>query len=379
MRPDLLTLLPYRQFGLALLLAVPIARAAVAEEPVPGPWADEFSVAAVPALLRPAVTRRIFAPLGGRYRAVAAPGPVAAGEVLGRFEDAELRATFETANLRLQAARQQEADYLAEAPARRQEAQTRATDLEGRVALAEAVAKDPALLRDLPAAAQALLLHADPAGLRAQLAAARSRLAQLDAAGPAEVSPARLQVREAEHAVREAEARLRETAVAAPIAGTFEPAAGAGEAVVGPGQELGIVRDASRVFAAVPAFSPYLGRIELERTLLRIVGPGGRAFDAPFREVTIETTPVMGETRVLLFAFSAEASRELANLVQTNVEAHVVLKPTRPVVTVAKLPAALAHPDAFHDGWAAGVPRAWPGWVLVCEGETALGLDRAKR
>ena len=39
--------------------------------------------------------------------------------------------------------------------------------------------------------------------------------------------------------------------------------------------------------------------------------------------------------------------------------------------------AALADPDAFRAGWADGVTRVWPGWVLVCEGETVLGCRRA--
>lgn len=366
----------------ALLLAGGLAVASLtAAEPAPGPWTQEFPVATVTALLRPAVTRRVAAPAAGPFHLVAAAGPLAAGAVIGTFDDTELRAALETARLRLQAARQQAEDYAAEAPARRQEAQARLTDLEGRLALAEAVAKDPALLRDLPPAVQAPLQHADPAGLRAQLEAARARLAQLDVPGRDDAAPVRLQVREAEQAVRAAETALRAATVIAPIAGQFQPApelAGVpAEAVVGAGQELGTIRDLSRLVATVPAFSPYLLRLDLTHTRLRLAGPGGEPFDAPYQGAVTEPTPVMGETRLLLYEFSAAASRALADLAQTNAPVHILLVTAEPVAVVAKLPAALAHPDAFRAGWADGVVRVWPGWVLVCEGETVLGCRRA--
>jgi len=366
--------LPFR----CLLALVSLATLGVAAEPaVPGPLVEEFPVATLSALLRPAVSQRLTAPITGRFRVEAAAGPVAAGAVLGRFADAELRAALETAQLRLRAAQRQEADFAAEAPTRRQEAQARITDLEGRLGLAEAVAKDPSLLRELPAANQAALLHADPAALRAQLDAARAALARLETPEFIATSAARLQVRDAERAVREAEARVADAVVTAPFAGVFQPATDPGGnagALVGAGQELGTLRDLTHLVAAVPVLSPYLSGLDPQQTRLRLTGPGGKAFSAPFREAVTEPTPALGEMRVLLFEFSVGDSRELAALVQTTVTGHLVLRPARPVALVDKLRAALDHPDSFREGWAAGAARVWPGWTLVCEGETALGL-----
>lgn len=358
------------------------APSSAAEERAPGPMENEFPVATVSALLRPAAAQRLAAPVSGRFHLAAKPGTVAVNDVIGRFEDAELRAAVEIARLRLRAARQQETDFIAEAPARRQEAMARISDLEGRLAMAEAVAKNPGLLHELPAAAQTPLLHADPAGLRAQLEAERARLTRLDTPGYAESSSARLQVLEAERTVREVETQLRESAVVAPIAGVFQPApslTGVTEgAVLGAGQEIGTLRDLTRLVAAVPALSPYLVRVDLTRTLLRLQGPGGKSFNAQFRGAVTEVTPVMGETRVFLYEFSAADSRKLADMVQTNVTARILLTPAQPVALADKLQAALDHPDAFRDGWVAGVAKVWPGWTLLCEGETALGLVRSK-
>ncbi|MBP6506891.1 MAG: hypothetical protein KA257_04945, partial [Opitutaceae bacterium] len=326
--------------------------------------------------------QRLTAPLSGQFQPAAASGPVAAGAVLGRFADTELRAAVETSQLRLRIAREQAADALAELPARRQEARQRLGDLASQLALAEAVAQEPNLRRDLPAAVQASLQHADPTGLRAQLKTAQAQADRLEAVDYAETSPARLQVLEAERALREAEERLRAAVITAPLAGLFQPAPGltpaAASVLLNAGQEIGVLRDVSRLVAAVPALSPYLARLDLARTVLRIRGAGGRDFTALFHTAVTEATPVAGETRVFLYEFSAADSAALANMIQTNVSAQILLAVAEPVALVAKLQAALAHPAAFRDGWAAGVARVWPGWQLTCEGEDSLGLAPVK-
>lgn len=363
--------------GLLLLLGAGVGMQAPAAEP--GPTVTEFPVATVAALLRPVETQRVVATASGRFHLLAAAGLVTAGAKVGQFDDAELRAALDTAQLRLRAARQQEADFAADAPVRRQEAQARLAELESRLALAEAVAKNPALLRELPPAVQAPLLHVDPAGLRALLDAARAQLARLDAPAAMETSAARLQVVDAERAVRDAERQLRDAVVVAPLTGMFSPAPALapGGTLVGAGQEIGTVRDLTRLVAAVPALSPYLVRVDLARTALHLTGPGGRRFSAGFRGAVTEPTPVMGETRLLLYEFSPADSAELGGMVQTNVDASIVLTPAAPVAVVDKLRAALDHPGVFREGWMAGVAQAWPGWRLECEGETALGLVRS--
>jgi hypothetical protein len=382
-----LTLLPRgpRTWRLAagLLAAWSASLTFAAEERAPGPLESEFPVATVSALLRPAATQRLIAPVSRRFHRVAAPGPVAAGDVIGRFEDAELRAALVTTGLRLRAARQQEADFVADAPTRRQEAMTRLSDLAGRLAMAEAVVKNPALLHELPAAVQVPLLHADPAGLRAQLDAARGQLARLDAPGSAETSTSHLQVLEAERTVREAQTALRDATLTAPMAGVYQPspvlaAAAADDVPLAAGQEIGSLRDLTHLVAAVPAASPYLVRVDLARTVLQIDGPGGQKFRAPFRAAVTEASPVMGEARMFLYEFSPTDSHALGELVLTNVNARIVLRSASSLAVVAKLSAALDHPGEFRDGWAAGVARVWPGWTLVCEGEVDLGLARAQ-
>ena len=343
----------------------------------------EFPVATVSALLRPAATQRVLAATSGKFRLAAVSGQVAAGDVLGRFDDAELRAALDTARLRLRAAQQVDSDFVANAPARREEAQARVTDLESRLALAEAAAKNPSLLRDLPPAVQTSLAHANPAGLRAQLDAAKSLVARLDAPGQEETSTPRLQVLEAERTVRELELQLRDAVVTAPFAGIFQPGPTInGTTAVVPlsaGQEIGTIRDLTKIVGVVPALSPYLVRVEIGHTVLRVLGPGGRPFTARYREALTEASPVMGEARVFLYEFSEADSREIAGMVQTNADAHVVLVPAEPVAVVLKLDAALKFPNAFRDGWLAGVAKAWPGWTLACEGENALGLTPAGR
>lgn len=385
MQPDKFPLRHRRSvlFFLAGISGLLLGTAAMpAEEPSPGALVNEFPLATVSALLRPVATQRLISPLSGKFHPVAASGPVAAGDVIGRFADEELRAAGETARLRLRVAQEQETDALAELPARRQEARQRIGELESRLALAETVAKEPALLRDLPVAVQTSLQHADPAGLRAQLESARTQAGRLDAADYAATSPARLQVLEAERALREAETQLRESVVTAPIGGLFQPAPGlavtADRVTLGAGQEIGTVRDVARVVAAVPALSPYLARSDLARTVLRLRGTGGRELTAPFREAVTELTPVAGETRVFLYEFSAADSADLTNLIQTNANVRILLLSTEPVAVVAKLQAALDHPAAFRHGWAEGVAQVWPGWRLICEGEDALGLARVK-
>ncbi|MDB6169537.1 MAG: hypothetical protein JWM88_2401 [Verrucomicrobia bacterium] len=371
-----------RRFSAMLGLLAGAAAATLpgaAESAAPGPMEREFPIATVTALLRPAATQRVVATQSGKLRLMAAAGPVKIGALLARFEDAELRSALDVAQLRLRAAQQAEVDFIADAPARRQEAMTRISDLEGRLGMAEALAKNPALLHDLPASLQESLAHADPAALRAQLDAARNRAARLEAPGHDDGSTAHLQVLDAERAFREAEARLRESALTAPFSGAFQPAlifAGEAGAWVSAGQEVGTLRDLTRIIAAVPALSPYLARADLARTQLRITGGGGRTFDARFSDAVTEPSPVMGESRVFLYEFSEADSRQIAGMIQTNADAKVVLVLEEPVAVVRKLEAAMAHPDVFRDGWSGGVAKAWPGWSLVAEGENTLGLAR---
>jgi hypothetical protein len=347
------------------------------EAPAPGPMASAFPIATVTALLRPSATQRIVALQSGKFYLTVESGGVSAGDAMGHFDDTELRAARESADLRLRAARQSEIDFLADAPTRRQEALARINDLEGRVTMAEALAKNPNLLRDLPPSIQAALSHTDAAGLKSRLDAARAQAARLDLPAQNDASAAHLQVLEAERILRETDARLRDAIVTAPFSGVFQSATtvdtGSGR-WVGAGQEIGVVRDLTRVIAAVPALSPYLVRSELGKTELRARGRGGRIFSARFKDAVTEPSAVLGETRIFLYEFSESDSRDLTTMVQTNVDAQVFLLTDQPVAVVPKLEAALKYPDAFRDGWAAGAEKAWPGWRLVCEGENSLGL-----
>jgi hypothetical protein len=143
--------------------------------------------------------------------------------------------------------------------------------------------------------------------------------------------------------------------------------------VLAAGQEIGTVRNLARILVAVPALSPYIVRVDPTKTEVRVEGPGRRTFAATFLESITEPSPLLGESRLLIYQFSEADSPVLAGMIQSNVDARVVWVPGHPVAVVAKLPASLAHPDAFRGGWAAGVAKLWPGWTLECEGENDLG------
>lgn len=346
------------------------------------PQAHELVLTQVSTWLRPAVTLRLRAAVSGDFHLLAAAGPVQAGDVIGRFDDKELQAAVETARLQLQIARQAEADFVADQPARLEEARRSISDLENKLALAEAVAKDPALLESLPAGVRDSLKQTDPAVIAMQIKAARAKLARLEAPGAATTSTARLQVLDAEQNLAAVRQRLTAAVVTAPFAGQFQPAGGLGDPArpitLGAGQEIGTLRDVTRVEAAVPALSPYLLRAQLPATELRLAGPGGKTYTAAFTEARTEASPVTGEARVFIYTFPTDEAGALAPLVNTSMPATVVLRCDQPVTVIAKLPAALDHPDAFRAGWAAGVAKVWPGWKLVCEGETELGIAPVK-
>ncbi|MFI5357824.1 MAG: hypothetical protein ACHQ4G_10855, partial [Opitutales bacterium] len=304
-------------------------------------------------------------------------GLIEKGALIGRFDDLDLRTRLETTQLRLQIARQQETDFLADLPKHRHEAEVAVSDLEHRLAILNALQKDPKILADLPGDLQASLQDADIKVVQAQLEAARAQARRLDEPDYAKASPARLAVLEAEQAGRELETQLRDAQVAAPAGGQLQPAA---NLVVGIptlvtiGQEIGTLRDTRRIVAVIPALSPYLIRSDLHRTILRIEGPGGKVYTAQFRESTTESTPLSTEARVCWYEFAPEDTPALAGMILSNAYATVWLIPEHPVAVVNKLQAALAHPGAFGDGWAKGAAAVWPGWKVAGEGETDLGL-----
>jgi hypothetical protein len=367
----------------AALIALSAAGSALHASPAPiGSSTHDFLLTTAAALLRPAATVRVRAPFGGSFTLAAANQPLAAGAVIGRFDDHALKTAADNAQLRLQIARQLDADFAAGQPARRQDARRLVTELEQKLALAQALAKDPALLQALPPGTRDALGQDDPAALTARLDAARRQAARLDDPAFDHTSATRLQVLDAEQALREARRLLAAAIVTAPISGSFQPAAdlaGANHPLpVSAGQIIGTLRDISRVEAVIPVLSPYLLRIPPQLSRLQVEGPGGILCTATFKTSATETAPATGETRVFIYEFSPADSAALAGIVNTNLNAQILLHCDPPVIVVPKLRAALNHAGAFHDGWEAGVARIWPGWNLVCEGEQSLGLAPAK-
>lgn len=348
----------------------------------PAPTVHELVLTEVSAWLRPVATLRLRAPMSGDFQFTATAGPVQAGDTIGRFDDKELQATVQTARLQLQIARQAEADYVADQPSRLQEARRTISDLESKLALAQAVAKDPPLLASLPAGVRDSLKQTDPAVIEAQLTAAQAKLTRLEAPEAIATSTAHLQVLDAGQSLTAAEQRLATAVVTAPFAGLFQPATSLGTpdraVTIGAGQEIGSLRDVTKIEAVVPALSPYLLRSSLAATSLHFTGPGGRTYVATFTEARTETSPVTGEGQVLVYTFPPNEAAALARLANTSSSATIILHSEQPVTLISKLQAALDHPEAFRSGWAAGVPKAWPGWTLVCEGETQLGIAPAK-
>lgn len=350
--------------------------------PPAGPSLQEFPLAQVSALLRPAVTVRLTAPLSGRFHLSADATTVAAGSVIGRFDTADLQAQTDTARLRLAIARQQDSDFISSQPARLQEAKQRIADLQSKLALARAITKDPTLLPELPAATQSLLNQADPAALEAELAAAQAKAAHLARPDFADTSTTRLQVRDAELSLRAAEEKLRAAIVTTPISGRFQPApdlpATSGDIVLVAGQPIGTVRDVTHLQALVPALSPYLIQTDPAQTRLQLTGPRQQTFTATYSTAITAASPTTGEGRFFVYTFDPKEAPALAELVNTNLNAQILLQCAPAVTAVSKYQAALDHPGAFHDGWAAGVAKVWPGWRLACEGESQLGLVPAQ-
>lgn len=348
-----------------------------AVDPREKPLTHEITLLRTSALITPVSTIRLKAPLNETFTLSAQAGYIAKGSIIGKYDDKELRTRLETAQLRLLIARQQEAEFLAGIPKLKHEIGLSIAELEGQMSLHAAVRKDPQLADDLPKEIQASLGTTDMEVLSSQHDAAQSQLSRVSSSAFAKSSSARLQVMEAEQSVLKLEEQLSKTVVRAPIAGWFKPAASIPrkiETLLSTGQEIGLLRDINPLVAVIPATSPYLLRADLTNTVLRIEGPSGTEFTAPFHESTTTRTPLSKESRICSYEFSAKDSEALAGMVLSNVFARIILESDQPVAVINKVQAALDHPGNFKSGWSRGVSQTWPGWKLLYEGETTLGL-----
>ncbi len=331
------------------------------------------------AIIRPISTHPIKAPLQGAFTLQAVNGAIDKGAIIGAYNDQDVRKKLTTAKLRLRIARQMEDEFLADLPTRRHESKIEITKLKSRLALLKAIEADPQLKDDLPESITNGLLHENTEALEAQIQAALDRSKLIHQPDYASHTSAHLQVLEVSQRVAELERQLEKTTLYAPSAGQWQTATLLRSSPVlnlTLGQDIGTIRDTSRLVAVISANSPFLARAKLEQTEITIKGPGGVDYTARFKETTTERTPIAAESRVCWYEFSEENSMALSGMVLSSSFVTIVQNCQQPVSVISKLQAALAHPGAFEAGWIEGIAALWPEWELAYEGEAALGLVR---